>query len=135
MVIIQSKKMTRFEKVMFFQKISVFENIPGITLSYLADLSEEVRMAPRDSLSLDEKSNNNFFVLVTGTVDFYKQGELVAEFTDGQFIGEMLGSPNFVNTNIVIARSGVVILKFNKDQFYELLSDNVKLADKVLAYI
>ena len=134
-VIIQSKKMTRFDKVIFFQKITVFENIPGITLSYLADLSEEVRMAPQDSLSLDEKSNNNFFVLVTGTVDFYKQGELVAAFSDGQFIGEMLGSPNFVNTNIVIARSEVVILKFNKDQFYELLSDNVKLADKVLAYI
>jgi AAA family ATP:ADP antiporter len=47
----------------------------------------------------------------------------------------MLGLPNFVNTNIVISQSDAVILKFNKDQFYELLSDNVKLADKVLEYI
>ncbi len=47
----------------------------------------------------------------------------------------MIGAPNFVNTNLVIAKSDLVILRFNKDQFYELLSDNVKLADKVLEYI
>jgi AAA family ATP:ADP antiporter len=134
-VIILAKKMTRFEKVLFFQKINVFENIPGITLSYIADLSEEVRMRQGESLSLDEKTNNCFYVMVTGTADFYKQGAMVNEFGPGQFIGEMLGSPSFVNTNLIIAKTDVVILKFNKDQFYELLSDNVKLADKVLEYI
>lgn len=134
-VIIHSKRMTRFEKILFFQKINVFETIPGITLSHLADLSEETRMAEGESLILDEKSNNNFYVIVTGAVDFYKQGVVVSEYSQGQFIGEMIGAPNFVNTNLVIAKSDLVILKFNKDQFYELLSDNVKLADKVLEYI
>jgi ATP:ADP antiporter, AAA family len=43
--------------------------------------------------------------------------------------------PNFVNTNLLIAKSDVVILRLNKDQFYELLSDNVKLADKILEFI
>ena len=42
--------MTRFEMVLFFQKINFFENVPGITLSYLADISEEIRMKPKDSL-------------------------------------------------------------------------------------
>jgi AAA family ATP:ADP antiporter len=135
MVIIQSRKMTRFEKILFFQKINVFENIPGITLSHLADLSEETRMDEGQSLILDEKSNNAFYVIVTGAVDFYKQGMVVNEYSQGQFIGEMLGTPNFVNTNLVIAKTDLVILKFNKDQFYELLSDNVKLADRVLEYI
>ena len=92
-------------------------------------------MKPKDSLTLDEKLNNNFYVMISGAVDFFHRGELVSEFTQGQFIGEMLGSPNFVNTNLIIAKSDVVILKFNKDQFYELLSDNVKLADKVLEFI
>ena len=59
--------------------------------------------------------------LISGTVDFFQRGEQVSEFTQGQFIGEMLGLPNFVNTNLIIAKSDVVILKFNKDQFYELL--------------
>jgi hypothetical protein len=134
-LIIHSKRMTRFEKVLFFQKISVFENIPGIILSYMADISEELRMSSEDTLILDDKSNNNFYVLVAGTIDFFQRGEFVSQFTQGQFIGEMLGLPNFVNTNVLIARSDVVILKLNKDQFYELLSDNVKLADKIMEFI
>ncbi|HMG92983.1 MAG TPA: cyclic nucleotide-binding domain-containing protein [Chryseolinea sp.] len=134
-LIIRSRKMTRFEMVLFFQKINFFENVSGITLSHLADISEEIRMRPKDTLMLDEKLNNNFYVMISGVVDFFHRGELVSEFSQGQFIGEMLGSPNFVNTNLIIAKSDAVILKFNKDQFYELLSDNVKLADKVLEFI
>ena len=134
-LIIHSKKMTRFEKVLFFQKITVFENIPGITLSYLSDISEEIRMKAQQTVVLDERSNSSFFVLVAGSIDFYQRGQLVSQFTEGQFIGEMLGLPNFVNTNLLIAQSDVVILRLNKDQFYELLSDNVRLADKIIEFI
>jgi ATP:ADP antiporter, AAA family len=133
--IIHSKKMMGYEVVLFFQKISIFENIPGLTLSYLADIGEELQIKPGETLTLDEKSNNNFYVLVTGTIDFYQRGESVSQFTSGQFIGEMLPLPNFVNTNVLIAKSDVVILRLNKDQFYELLSDNVSLAEKIIEYI
>jgi hypothetical protein len=134
-LIIRSKKMTRFEIVLFFQKINFFENVPGITLSYLSDISHELRIKSGESHVLDEKVNNYFYVIVSGSVEFYQRGELAAEFSSGQFIGEMLGLPSFVNTNLIIAQSDVVILRFNKDQFYELLSDDVKLADKVLQFI
>ncbi len=134
-LIIHSKRMTRFEKVLFFQKISVFENIPGITLSYLADISEEIRIREQETLILDDKSNSYFYVIVAGTIQLYQRGERNSEFTQGQFVGEMLGLPNYVNTNILIAQSDVVILKLNKDQFYELLSDNVQLADKIIEFI
>ena len=134
-LIIHSKRMTRFEKVLFFQKLSFFENVPGITLSYLADISEEIHLKNKDSLALDEKLNNNFYIIVSGVVEFLQKGNYVTEFRDEQFIGEMLALPNFVNTNLVIAKSEVVVLKFNKDQFYELVSDNVRLADKVLEFI
>lgn len=134
-VILNAERMMRTDKVLFFQKISVFESIPGITLSYLADISYEIFLNPGESLTLDEKSNNNFYILVKGTVDFYQQGEKISEFSSGQFIGEMLQLPNFVNTNLLFAQSHAVILKFNKEQFYELLSRNVKLADKVMEFI
>jgi ATP:ADP antiporter, AAA family len=134
-VIIHSRKMMRFEKVLFFQKISIFENIPGVTLTNLADISDEVHVKAGDSLVLDDKANNNFYVLVSGTIELYRQGEMVSQFSQGQFIGEMMALPNFVNTNLLIAQSEVVILKFNKDQFYELLADNVRLADKIIEFI
>ncbi len=133
-VIIQLYRLSKFEKVLFFQKIELLEDIPGITLSYLADISEEVKLKEGETLILDDKVNNDFYVQVNGVVDFYERGVYVSEFSKGQFIGEMLAKPNFVNTNLIIAKRDTSILKFNKDKFYELLADNVKLADKVLEY-
>ena len=92
-------------------------------------------MNAEESLVLDEKSNACFYVIVAGTIQFFQRGEMMSEFTQGQFIGEMLAFPNFVNTNVLIVQSDVVLLKFNKEQFYELLSDNVRLADKILEFI
>lgn len=134
-LVVHNRKIARFNKVQFFQTIPIFENIAGIILSYLADISIEHRLKDGETLILDEKSNNNFYLMVSGSIDFYQRGQLISRFSKGQFIGEMLSLPTFVNTNLLIAVGDVVILKFNKDQFYELLADNVKLADKVIAFI
>ena len=132
--VILTQRLSKFLKVMFFQKIDLLQGIAGIVLSYLADISEEINVKQGESLVLDDKVNNDFFVLVSGTVDFYEKGVYVSEFSKGQFIGEMLTKSNFVNTNLVIAKGDTSILKFNKDKFYELLADHVKLADKVMEY-
>ena len=134
-LVIHSKRMTRFEKVLYFQRQPVFKDVPGITLSLLADIAEEIHLKSQDTLILDEKLNNNFYIIVAGKVDFYQAGKLVSNFGAGQFIGEMIASPAFVNSNLIVAKSQVVVLKLNKDQFYELVSDNVKLADNVLEFI
>ncbi|MBX2947625.1 MAG: HEAT repeat domain-containing protein [Cyclobacteriaceae bacterium] len=133
--IVLSERMSRFSKVMFFQQVEIFDGVPGITLSHLADISTEINLKEGDTLALDEKLNNNFYVLARGEVDFYQQGDYRASFGRGQFIGELLSLPNFVTTNLIKAKSNISLLGINKDQFYELLSDDVRLADKVLEFV
>lgn len=133
--IVLTDKISCFNKILFFQRVPVFDGVPGITLSQLADICQEINMKEGDTLTLDERANNKFFVLAKGTVDFYQQGEKVASFTEGQFIGEHLGLPNFVSTNLVKATTDISLLSINKDQFYELLSDNVRMADQVLEFV
>lgn len=134
-VVVFRRRMARFDKVKFFQQLPIFEDIPGITLSYLADLSQERVLKNQETLVLDERQNNEFILLVSGRVTLYQRGDLAGEFRSGQFIGEMLGAASYVNTNLIIAAEDCVIVRFNKDQFYELLSDNVRLADKVIEFI
>lgn len=124
-----------FEKTLFYQGITVFEGIPGITLSFLADISEEIRLGESQSLSIDEKFNNHFYIVYSGAVKYYAKGNYVMDFIKGQFVGEMLSAPGFANTNLIVGMEETVLLKINKDLFYELVSDNVKLADRVLEYI
>jgi CRP-like cAMP-binding protein len=133
-VIITTQRLSEFAEVLFFQRIEMLKDIPGITLSYLADISDEIKINEGESVVLDDKLNNDFYIVAKGKLDFYQKGSLVAEYARGQFIGEMLGKQNFINTNLIVAKSEVRVLKFNKDKFYELLSDNVKLANRVLEF-
>lgn len=134
-LILHSRRMLRFDKVLFFQQQPIFKKVAGITLSYLADISEEFQLEDGETLLLDERLNNNFYLVISGSINFFQRGQPVSSYTEGQFIGEMLETPTYVNTNILIASTRSVLLKFNKDQFYELLADNVKLADKILEFI
>lgn len=130
----QTHQMT-YDKVLFFKSIAVFEGIPGVVLSSLADISEEVKLIPEATLVVDGKINNNFYIVYSGKVEFYEKGQLGGEYTQGQFIGEMVASSSYVNTHVLVAKASTILLSFNKDQFYELLADNVKLADRVLEYV
>src|SRR5690606_13889332 len=134
-LILRGTRMTTFEKVLFYQRIPVFEDTNGITLSYLADISSEIRLPKGASLTLDTTRNNDFLVIVSGSVKYYERGEVKAIFREGQFVGEMLSQPSFLNTNLIVAQTDLVALRFNKDQFYEILADNVSLSDRILAYI
>lgn len=133
--VILTSRLSRYSKVLFFMGVNVFKDIPGITLTYLADISGEISLTKGESLTLDETVNNDFLLLVKGEVDFYQKGAFAGTFKEGDFIGEMLALPNFVNTNLIIAKTDIRLLRINKDQFYELLSDNVKLADRVLQFV
>jgi CRP-like cAMP-binding protein len=62
-------------------------------------------------------------------------GKPLADFQEGQFIGEQLIDSDRTHTNTIVAKEDTILLKFNKDEFYELISDQVKLADKILEFI
>ena len=134
-VVIHKRKISKFDTVLFYHELPSFTNVRGITLSYLADISEELHVKNGESMVLDEKQNNHFYVIVQGRVGYYRRGVKVSEFGRSQFIGEMLGATGALSANAVTAESDAVLLRFDKDQFYELLSDNIQLADKVLEFI
>ena len=128
-------KLRLFEKIVFYQSLPIFENISGLALSFLSDISKEIRLAPQHTLSLDEKINNDFFIVFKGLVQYYDRSQYIMDYQPGQFIGEIIAQAGFANSNLIVAKEDTILLKINKDEFYELLSDNVKLADRVLENI
>lgn len=134
-VVIHHKKMSKFDVVLFYRELQFFTDVRGNTLSYLADISEELFLKDGESLTLDEKINNHFYVVVSGTAAYFRKGQQVSHFAKNQFVGEMLSGPGSIQSNVITAEGDVILLKFGKDQFYELLSDNIQLADKVLEFV
>ncbi len=124
-----------YDKVLFLQRINLFEGLAGITLSYVADISKNVFLKRDQVLSLDIDQSKDFLLVYKGHVQYFEFGNMVADFREGQFLGEQLSELERLNSNEIVAREETILLKFKKDEFYELLSDQVKLADKILEYI
>ena len=130
-----ASKLMRYEIVQFLSGISVFESLPGIALSSISDISEELQLKKGQSLILDEVTNQYFYLVYQGLVGYYLKGEPRKQFKVGEFIGEMVSDLGFRNSNRIVAQDDCTLLRLNKEFFYELISDNVKLADKILEFI
>jgi signal-transduction protein with cAMP-binding, CBS, and nucleotidyltransferase domain len=115
--------------------LAIFEGVSGLALSFVSDISKELRLAENEFMSIDEKTNNDFFIVYTGTVQYYEKGVYEMDYTSGQFIGEIIAPVGFANTNIIIAKTDTILLKVNKDEFYELMADNISLTGQILEYI
>lgn len=124
-----------YDKVLFFQQVRLFEGVAGLTLSSVADMSKNVFLAKDQIMPLDNEESKNFLMVYNGHIQYFEMGQHVTDFRRGQFLGEELVESDRLNSNAVIAKKETVLLKFNKDGFYELLSEQVNLADKVLEYI
>jgi AAA family ATP:ADP antiporter len=128
-------KLRLFEKIVFFQSLAIFEGVSGLALSFVSDISKELRLAKGEFMSIDEKANNDFFIVYSGTVQYYEKSVYEMDYTRGQFIGEIIAPVGFANTNIIIAKTDTILLKINKDEFYELMADNISLTGQILEYI
>lgn len=125
----------KFDKIMFLKKIDVFENVFGLVLADLIDITEEIFVSEGETLSIDDHNNDNFYLVYKGKINVYENGEVRGESNEGDFIGEMVGGENQLNSNLVIALEDSVLLKMKKEGFYDLLADNVKLAHEVLEFV
>ncbi|MBL7864406.1 MAG: hypothetical protein JNK10_06000 [Cyclobacteriaceae bacterium] len=131
----RNKRLSVFDKVQFYLGLEMFRGMSGLSLSFLADGSLETVLKANDSLVIDEKSNAHFYVVFDGEVIYYHQGVEKSKFVRGQFVGEMLAIPGFANSNILVAREGATLLRLRKEHLYDLMAENVKLADRVLEYV
>ena len=124
-----------FEKIKFFQSIEVLKDIQGITLSFLADISEEVLLQENAVLKLDKNLNDYFYLTYNGAVEYFSKGKMVQEFMKGEFVGEMMASSGYLSSNLLRAKEGTILLKIRKDDAYELLADKIALTERFLEFI
>lgn len=130
-----SKHTLAFEKVQFLRKMDAFSEVSGLAIAGVVDIIEVIEIEEGDMLSIDEQYNDNFYIVYDGSINIYENGKISGGTQKGEFIGELMKSVNYMKSNLIIAVERTVLFKINKDSFYELLSDNVKLAQKIIEYV
>lgn len=133
--VVKTDKISSYSKVRFMSNLPLFKDVPSVTLTYIADISQEIRLTSGQTLVVDEPLQPDFFVVVQGELECYRSGNLVHSFKPGDFVGEMPAIPGFGQANLVRASKDAVLLRINKDRFYELMTEHIKLADSMLTYV
>ena len=123
----------RFDKVVFLKEIDVFKNALGLALANLVDITEEVFLKEGSILNIGGTRNNSFYIVYKGEVKVLANRKMESGIVSGEFIGEIIQGAEPQN-NSIMAMEDTTLLKITKDNFYELLSDNVDLARKVVEF-
>lgn len=134
-VIISSEGNKKFDKVKFLQDLFIFSATPGIVLTQLVDMISEIRLGEGKMLSIDSSRNNYFFIVRRGSVNLYEDGSIKGNIQEGEFLGEVSHSTDTMKSGLIIAVEDSELYSISKDQFYDLLSENIQLAEKVVEFV
>ncbi|MFN5170770.1 MAG: HEAT repeat domain-containing protein [Cyclobacteriaceae bacterium] len=124
-----------YEEIVFLEGLPAFTDIPGINLSYVAEMGAQVSLEPGNTLALDDKANQFFYLVMGGVLQVYRQGRYVKDIAEGAFVGEALSIAGTHRAHLLVAKERADLLQLDKERFYELLAGNMKLADQFLEYI
>ena len=134
-VILNERKYKKYDLVRFLKRLDLFKGTPGLIISQLVDLTNELFVPEGEMISIDSNKNSYFFVILNGSVNLYESGNIKGNLGKGEFIGELTYTQDYLRSGLIIAVEDTVLLRIPKDQFYELLSENIRLAQNVVEYV
>jgi CRP-like cAMP-binding protein len=107
----------------------VFKNIPADTFDQLTFGGEIVRIATNQKLFSENDLTNGAYIIVQGQVSVLINNKVVAKNAQGQMIGEIsLFKTQGKRSATVIADRDTVLMHISLQKFYQLLSQNLFLA-------
>ena len=102
--------------------IPLFASVPRRRRWHVARLADDVAVAAGSELTRQGGHAQEFFVVVSGTADVFRDGERVGGLEAGDFFGEVgMLAARWERTATVVATSPMRLLVLARQQFRELL--------------
>ena len=114
------------------ESIPLFASVPRRRRWHVARLADEVAVPAGRELTRQGGYAREFFVVVSGTADVFRDDEHVGTLEAGDFFGEvgLLGA-RWERTATVVASSPMRLLVLARRQFRELLFAAPTVADRI----
>jgi CRP-like cAMP-binding protein len=120
------------EKVIFLQDIDVFREVRTEDLSYLAMIAEEITYLPGKNLYEINQAPDSLYLVIDGKVKLHRDGQEISIIGPGEAIGTWSLFDNQPRVATATALEETKALRIDREEFYELLSDHVRIAESVL---
>ncbi|RMF67239.1 MAG: cyclic nucleotide-binding domain-containing protein [Calditrichaeota bacterium] len=123
---------TVIEKVIFLQDIDVFKEVRVEDLAHLAAIAEEVSYLPGTHLYEVNDSPDALYLVINGKVRLHREGQEINVVGAGEALGTWALFDNQPRVATATALEPTDVLRIDRDDFYDLLSDHVRIAEAVL---
>ncbi len=120
------------EKVIFLQDIDVFKEVRVEDLAHLAAIAEEVTYLPGNNLYETNDSADSLFLVINGKVRLHRDNHEIGVSGPHEAIGTWALFDNRPRVATATAIEETEALRISREDFYDLLSDHVRIAEAVL---
>lgn len=120
------------EKVIFLQDIEVFKEVRVEDLAHLAMIAEEVSFLPGSTLYEMNESADSLYLVINGKVRLHRNGQEISVAGSREAVGTWALFDNEPRVATATALEETQALRISREDFYDLLSDHVRIAEAVL---
>lgn len=120
------------EKILFLMSVPIFEKLPGEDLVPLARAAEVVSLKPGEVLFEEGEMGDALFVVMRGWVKIARAEVVLAQLGVKEAFGEMALIEASPRSARAIAECETEVLRIESDDFYEVLHEQVEIAEGIL---
>lgn len=119
----------KVERVNMLSEIGVFKELPGVVVAEMEDYVEEFEVEKGLRIINQGDSGTPLYVILKGSLDVNVDEKRVARIGENELIGESYITQNDQNKASFVSSEKCILLKLDKDKFYELTSKNYQIVD------
>ncbi len=123
---------TTIEKVILLQDIDVFKEVRVEDLAHIAAITEEVTFQPGTNLYEVDDSADSLYLVLNGKVRLHRNSQEISVSGPQEAFGTWALIDNQPRVATATALEETLVLKISREDFYDLLSDHVRIAEAML---
>ncbi len=123
---------TTIEKVIFLQDIDVFKDVRVEDLAHIAAITEEETFQPETNLYEVNDSADSLYLVLDGKVRLHRNSQEISVSGPHEAFGTWALFDNQPRVATATALEETLVLRISREDFYDLLSDHVRIAEAML---
>ena len=123
---------TTIEKVILLQDNEVFKEVRVEDLAHIAAITEEITSQPEANLYEVNDSADSLYLVLDGKVRLHRNGQEISISGPQEAFGTWALFDNQPRVATATALEETLVLKISREDFYDLLSDHVRIAEALL---
>lgn len=127
--------LTTVEKVIFLQEVDILEQTSTENLARVAAITEEMRADKNEVIYREGEISDAMYLVIDGKIRLHRNGHdiMIAGKKDAFGTWALLDDEVRLVTAVALEESR--LLKIAKDDFYDLLADNVQITQGIIKYM